>query len=219
MNELAIQGEDNQVEVADTDQSLKHLILTGHKDGKVLVWRLQNYIAVLEDYGCEVTCMSKCFEGIAIATIQGRIFIWDVGLLAEQRVIDINDLPFKVLSSFIVSMDYDQRRMLVLTMNGDVIELSLNEVGSGEAVKAQRVQSVVRITCQSMKALTILTQIEQTIIVAGDNGLVSSYDISTHELIDVWHVGSSISSLAALELEEGGFVLAAGTDDGNIILR
>ena len=53
----------------------------------------------------------------------------------------------------------------------------------------------------------------------GENGIVSSYDISTHELIDIWEVGGSISSLAALELEEGGFVLAAGTDDGNIILR
>jgi len=57
-------------------------------------------------------------------------------------------------------------------MHGDVIEIGLNEGKTGKPLKAQRIQSVVRITCQSMKALTILTQIEQTIIVAGDNGVV-----------------------------------------------
>ena len=70
MSELALQGDENEGEqVADTEHTLKHLILTGHKDGKVLVWRLQNYIQVLGDYGSSITCLSKCFEGIAIATM------------------------------------------------------------------------------------------------------------------------------------------------------
>lgn len=199
---------------------MKHLILTGHEDGKVLVWRLKSYIAVLQDYGDAVTVLSKCFEGIAVGTCRGQIFIWDVNLLGEQRVIDVNELGFRVLSSVLVSMDYNQRRILVLTINGDVIEITLGDKRSaGSANKAYRVPSVARITCPTLKAQTILTQMEQTIIVGGENGIVSSYDISTHELIDIWDVGSSVSSLAALELEEGGFVLAAGTDDGNIILR
>lgn len=37
-------------EISDIDHSLKHLVLTGHKDGKILIWRLQNYIGVLDDY-------------------------------------------------------------------------------------------------------------------------------------------------------------------------
>ena len=47
----------------------------------------------------------------------------------------------------------------------------------------------MRLTCRQQRALTILTQTEQTIMVGGDNGVVSSFDISTHELIDVWNVG------------------------------
>lgn len=40
-------------------------------DGKVLIWRLAHFIGVLDDYGCEVTAMSPCFEGLAFATIKG----------------------------------------------------------------------------------------------------------------------------------------------------
>ena len=56
-------------------------------------------------------------------------------------------------------------------------------------------------------------------MIGGDNGLVLSYDISTHELVDIWDVQVSVSSLAALPLDDNGFVLAAGTDDGQIVLR
>ena len=74
-------------------------------------------------------------------------------------------------------------------MNGDVIELQLG-VGHGSmSIKGNRVNSVVRLNCRQNKGLTILAQTEQTIMVGGDNGIVSSYDIATHELIDVWNVG------------------------------
>ena len=56
-------------------------------------------------------------------------------------------------------------------------------------------------------------------MVGGDNWIVSSYDIATHELIDVWNVGQPVSSLACLSLDEGGFVVAAGTDSGKIVIR
>ena len=76
--------------ILDMDHTLKHLILTGHKDGKILVWRLQNYVGVLDDYGCEVTAMSKVYQGIAFATTRGHIYIWDEYLLKCNKVIDIN---------------------------------------------------------------------------------------------------------------------------------
>ena len=42
-------------------------------------------------------------------------------------------------------------------------------------------------------------QIEKTIMIAGDDGIVNSFDMAT--------------------LEEGGFIAAAGTVDGNLIIR
>lgn len=56
-------------------------------------------------------------------------------------------------------------------------------------------------------------------VIGGDDGLVTTYDIATHELIDVWTVGAKITALATLSLEEGGFIIAAGTAVGNLIIR
>ena len=67
--------------------------------------------------------------------------------------------------------------------------------------------------------MTILDQIEKAIVIAGDSGVVLSFEMGTHELIDTWQVGTKVTALASLSLEEGGFVLAAGTIDGNLIIR
>jgi len=123
----------------DKDHALKHLILTGHKDGQVLIWRLSQYIGVIDDYKCEVTAMSFCFEGVAFATIDGKIYIWDIYLLKNNKIIDINLLPFKILSEHIVSLDFNKRKLIILTMNGDVIETKLNEQTANQTIKAQRI--------------------------------------------------------------------------------
>ena len=56
-------------------------------------------------------------------------------------------------------------------------------------------------------------------MIAGDSGIVLTFDMATKELIDVWQVGYRLTALASLSLEEGGFVVAAGTVDGNLIIR
>jgi hypothetical protein len=65
----------------DTEASGKrHLFLTGHEDGKVLLWRIDGFISPLVDYRDAVTALSKCFEGVAIGTMRGNIYIWDTCL-------------------------------------------------------------------------------------------------------------------------------------------
>ena len=104
---IASTEENNNNLITDIDHSLKHLVLTGHSDGKVLVWRLGGYIDVLIDYRIPVNVMTKCYEGIAIGVADGNIYIWDVNLIAESKVIDIHAFKFEVLSSIIVSLDYN----------------------------------------------------------------------------------------------------------------
>jgi WD40 repeat protein len=100
--------------------------------------------------------MTKCFEGIAFATIKGHIYIWDEYLLKCGKIIDINQMPFKILSSYIVNLDFNQRRLLVLTINGDAIEIILTEAGSTKTIRAKRLNTIVKITGRSNKALTVL---------------------------------------------------------------
>jgi len=54
--------------------------LTGHKDGKIHLWKHDGYIGTLTDYKDEITCMSKCFEAVAICTWRGMIHLWDLNL-------------------------------------------------------------------------------------------------------------------------------------------
>lgn len=46
--------------------------------------------------------------------------------------------------------------------------------------------------------------------------MVYTYDINTHEMIDVWAIGATITALTSISLEDGGFIVAVGTNDGNI---
>ena len=101
----------------------RHVFLTGHRDGKVLIWRSDHYIGMLADYRDEITAMSPCFEGIAIGTARGFIHIWDSYLSRSTKTIELSSLPFKVLSFAIISLDFNQRRLLVLTTAGDAVEI------------------------------------------------------------------------------------------------
>lgn len=38
-------------------------------------------------------------------------------------------------------------------------------------------------------------------------------------MIDEWAIGQKVTALASLSLEEGGFIIAVGTCEGNLILR
>lgn len=57
-------------------------------------------------------------------------------------------------------MDNNMKRLLVLTLTGDCIEILLNDASTNSTVKAERINSVVRLRCRNNKALTILTQSE-----------------------------------------------------------
>lgn len=127
----------------------------------MLLWRFDSLIAVLIDYQDEITCMSKCFEGIAICTWAGKVHIWDSHLSRCTNTIELVNLPFKTLSFNIASADYNQKRLLVLTIAGDVIELGLSESGGPNAhrVKAKKITAISQIS-GPQSAMSCLNQIE-----------------------------------------------------------
>lgn len=140
----------------DNDHTLKHLVLTGHEDGKVCVWSLQKFIVLLDDFKAPVTAMNKCFEGVAFGTATGQIHFWDEFLYEPTKIIDITrGMPFKTLSPLIVSIDYNQQRIMAATKNGDLIEINLK----GD-IQAHRINTLVRLTSPTTNALAILTQQE-----------------------------------------------------------
>jgi len=71
------------------------------------------------------------------------------------------------------------------------------------------------------RTMTILKMdtTENHVIIAGDNGLVQTYSLESKELIDSWNVGSMVTAIAAVQDEDGGFTMAAGTAEGKMLLR
>ena len=82
------------------------------------------------------------------------IYIWDNYLLKCTKIIELSSLPFKIISYSIVNIDFNQKKLLVLTLGGDVIEILLNSGGSNK-LKSKRVNSITKLV-GPLKAMTIL---------------------------------------------------------------
>jgi len=137
----------------------RHIMLTGHKDGKVLMWRSDSYMGVLHDFEEEVSAMNLCFEGIVFCTWAGRIHFWDINLKGATRSIELVSLPFKLLNHNITGCDFNQNRLLLVTHAGDAIEVTCVEERGALSVKACRIDAITKVTGQQ-KALAILNQTE-----------------------------------------------------------
>jgi len=61
--------------------------------------------------------------------------------------------------------------------------------------------------------MCILSQIDSIVILGGDDGVVTSYDLATHLLIDVWLVGFKVTALACFNSSDG-FITAVGSASG-----
>lgn len=70
------------------------------------------------------------------------------------KIIELSSLPFKIISYSIVNIDFNQKKLLVLTLGGDVIEILLNSGGSNK-LKSKRVNSITKLV-GPLKAMTIL---------------------------------------------------------------
>ena len=87
--------------------------------------------------------MAKVYEGVAFANVKGHIQIWDIFLQNIIQKIDINMLPMRITSSYIVSIDSNKKQMLLCTMGGDVIEIILQNDQELQTIKANRINKIV----------------------------------------------------------------------------
>jgi hypothetical protein len=104
----------------------------------------------------------------------------------------MSDLSFKMLSFHIVGFDFNKKKILITSIAGDVIEISMKEK---KKIKAKKYNSISKIN-GDMKGMGVLDQMESVFMIGGDSSCVYSYDINSKELIDVWVVGLNITSIA-----------------------
>ena len=67
--------------------------------------------------------------------------------------------------------------------------------------------------------MCILNQTDKMIMLGSDNGIVQTFDMQTHELVDVWVIDRKVTALACYPVAENKFMTAMGTDQGNLNIR
>lgn len=125
----------------------KYLIMTGHKDGSICLWKFYQFQSVLINYRDEITCMNYCNSNmIAFCTVRGYIYIWDSYLSTCLKIIELSDLSFKMMSFHIVGFDFNKHKMLITTIAGDAIEISMKEK---KKIRAKKFNSITKINGKS----------------------------------------------------------------------
>ena len=121
----------------------KYLIMTGHKDGSIWLWKFFQFQSVLINYKDEITWMNYCSGGmIAFWTVRGFIYIWDSYLSTWLKIIELSDLSFKMMSFHIVGFDFNKHKILITTIAGDAIEISMKEK---KKIRAKKFNSISKI--------------------------------------------------------------------------
>lgn len=111
-------------------QSVALSLLSGHQDGKVIVWRIQaddvHFEQVVKEYKYPVVQIEFVSTGVGIATDDAIINIWDVSMQTCTRSFDLSQLPFKLQSLKIKNMIWAKDKLLVTTFSGDFIQLNMD---------------------------------------------------------------------------------------------
>ena len=125
----------------------KYLIMTGHRDGSICLWKFFQFQSVLINYKDEITWMNYCNGGmIAFCTVRGFIYIWDSYLSTCLKIIELSDLSFKMMSFHIVGFDFNKHKILITTIAGDAIEISMKEK---KKIRAKKFNSISKINSNS----------------------------------------------------------------------
>jgi len=147
----------------------KHMILTGHRDGFVFLWKYDRFLEKLVKYPAKVTCIAQVQEEIAIATAKGIIFIWAANLASTLKKVLLQTLPFRIVSQNVVSMDANGKNLLLCTAAGDIIELTLR--GKDQEVRSKKYPAISKLSGKT-RSMCILNQTDRMIMLGSDSGIV-----------------------------------------------
>lgn len=149
------------------EESRNLMLLTGHKDGKVLVWDYIedefSCVKVLSDYKHEIIEIIYLKNEIGIATEDSFIHLWDLSLKEPLKYIDLSNMPLKLYSLKLKNIVSAEDKIFFNTYEGDMIKLDLKlkkEWSKNSFIckyDARRIKNIV----QMRDNLTSLTLIER----------------------------------------------------------
>lgn len=125
------------------------LVVTGHVDGKVVLWQDLKLSAVLATYQGEIVDMCLIRTFVAVATSQGVIELWTLAFDKCIRKIDLRALSFKVSSNYVKNLVVTPNSFYFNTYGGDFIKVKLQ-------IKQDRMQGLTMTVKQEVRRKNIV---------------------------------------------------------------
>ena len=101
------------------------VLLTGHKDGKLVLWNSLMPIKVLKEYKSEIVEIVLTKDTIVVGTEDGNLYFWLYTLDRCIKSIDIKSLPYQLLSTSLKNIVMAGSSIYVNTYGGDFLRIKL----------------------------------------------------------------------------------------------
>ena len=115
-------------------------------------------------------------------------------------------------------MDISLTKLLLITFEGDIIEIKIDETGYIKKETAERINSIIKLE-ENINNLTIIKEVDNNLIFVGDKGILSYININTNEPSDYFNFGKKITCIDSIFLKETGFLTDIGFDSEDVIIR
>ena len=124
-------------------------------------------------------------------------------------------MDLKLIGFTLYYLDISLSKILLTTYEGDVIELNMKDA---ENIQNSRINSITKID-GAINSISILNEVENTLIFGGDNQIATIININTNEPCDYINVGKKITAIDTVCMKEHGFVTAIGCSSGEVFIR
>lgn len=102
-------------------------IVTGHKNGKVALWKNSKIKEYLFDYKDTIINI-KSFEGGVLIQTQRKIFFWDLNFVQNYQTLEMNIFPLLLYSQELCCLQSSGQMIFLVTTAGDIIQINTDEL-------------------------------------------------------------------------------------------
>lgn len=201
--------------IYDMKNENSFILVTGHADGSVLLWQNTEFQRIVVVYNSKICAMKVLVSWYLISTGLGLIYFWDSNLANCSKVVEISMFPFKLLSFEVNSIKYVSKKLYISTNAGDLIEARVHL--DSLKITAKRVGGIIQVPINQTR-IEFLSMDLPFLVCSGENGVLTSIDLRSYEIIDTWSVGFAIKSFRC-ENYNDVICLAACCEEGKLFIR
>ena len=200
-------------------KTINFSLLLGYSNGDLEIIDLKtNENKNIDNLSSSIIGIAIHSGSLIVGTAINGVHIYDKNTFKKKYDFQIIDLGLKLIGMTLCSLDISLTKFLLVTFEGDIIEMKIDELGNIQKDTAERINSIIKIE-DNINNFTIINEVDNNLVFGGDNGILSYINVNTNEPSDYFNFGKKITCIDSICLKETGFLTAVGFDTGDIIIR